>query len=103
MESIFIQDPELLRIYAAYINGTAQDYEGLDREFLETIVRMQFRNYERAYYIEQYDLFGESEWGRFERVICAMVENARLSGTAETLPNFLTEEFVLYVESSCGN
>ena len=101
-ESTILTDPELSRIYLAYLGSETAGLDPVDANRLTLIVAILFRTYEKAYYSERYDLIGEEEWGRFERMICINYARAETAGQEETIRNLMTEEFMRYI-LTCAN
>ena len=100
-ESTILTDPELSRIYVAYLNNTG-DLDSGDADRLNLIVAILFRIYEKAYYSEQYELMGEEEWGRFERLICVNYARAEAAGQAGIIRDLMTEDFMGFI-LKCAN
>ncbi len=101
-ESTILTDPELSRVYLAYLGSATASLDPADADRITLIVAILFRIYEKAYFTERYDLIGEEEWGRFERMICINYTRAETAGEAQTIRNLMTEEFMRYI-SACAN
>ena len=101
-ESTILADPELSRIHLAYLRSDTVGLSPEETDRLTFIMAILFRIYEKAYYSERYDLIGEEEWGRFERMICINYARAETAGTAQTIRNLMTEEFMRYI-LTCAN
>ncbi len=101
-ESTIVSDPELTRIYSAYLDGETAGFDPADANRLRLLMGTLFRSYEKAYFMERYNLIGEEEWGRFERMICINYARAETAGQAVTIRNLMTEEFMRYI-LACAN
>jgi len=100
-ESNINQNADLSRIWRAFIDGETTTLEALDRSRLISILTTMFRNYEKAYFTSQYDLLGESEWDRFERLICINFGRIEPIDMVETVTSILTDDFAAYIAQSC--
>jgi len=96
-----VTDADLRAVWTAFLNENTVDVD--DRQTLQMLLIVLFRNYEKAYFSERYGLLGSAEWGRFERQICLQVDRAHV--TDESILGFLdavlTDEFAVYVHSTC--
>ena len=102
MQSVVLQDPDLTRVFYDFLQDETANFEEPDRRRLQGLVVMMFRNYEKAYFMNEYDLLGEDEWGRFQRIVCLNHARARSAGIEVVLPFVLTDRFTDYLESSCA-
>jgi hypothetical protein len=102
MQSVVIQDPDLTRVFYDFLQNEAADFDEMDRRRLQGLVVIMFRNYEKAYFMNEYDLLGEDEWSRYRRVVCQNYERAGSAGIADVLPFVLTERFIDYLAASCA-
>ena len=96
-----LRDPDLVRIYDAYLNQEVSTLDELDRLRLREMVLNTFQIFEKAYFSKRYDLLGDAEWQRFERRICVGHERINAAGMAETVSSRMTEEFMEYVATIC--
>jgi hypothetical protein len=96
-------DPELARIWTTMFYGDITTLELADRRRLELMLNVTFRNYEKAYYSDQYGILGQSEWQRFTRQICNNFDRTRalVQWSEEALPVIVSEEFFDYMISTC--
>jgi len=94
---------DLRPVWGAFVNDDTAGFDADDFRQVQMLLVILFRNYEKAYFSEQYGLLGSTEWGRFERQICVQVDRARI--TDESILGFLdvilTDEFAAYVHSTC--
>ena len=96
-------NPDMLRVWAAYIDGDAAGFDDLDIQRLNSIVLNQFRIFEGAYYSRNYAVIGEREWGRIDRTICDWVERVRSVKRDGLLMRLATPEFNSYLAVRCPN
>lgn len=98
-----VTDADLRPVWTAFLNENTANFDGDDRQQLQMLLIVLFRNYEKAYFSERYGLLGSTEWGRFERQICLQVDRAHI--TDESILGFLdtilTDEFAAYIRSTC--
>jgi hypothetical protein len=98
-------DPDLSRMYEAHTRGEDGDLPVESGFRLQLVINTVWGIYENAYYVNQRGLLGASEWSRFERQICAQYDRNRVSnrwGGTFGSRTLLTEQFVTFVEGSCG-
>jgi hypothetical protein len=95
-------NPEMLRVWTAYIQGDATEFDELDNQRLNSIVLTQFRTFESAYYSRNYAVIGEREWGRIDRTICDWVRRANSVGKDRLLTRLTTPEFTSYLAERCS-
>jgi hypothetical protein len=96
-----MRDPEIARLYDAFLNNQAESFEGIDRVRLNQLILNIFQVSESAFFARRYGLLGNAEWSRFERSICgnyALVRSAKLTGI---LQRVMTEDFMEYIVASC--
>jgi len=100
LEANALGDPELSRILGAYFANDFQELNESDKLMLTRYLHILFRGYEVAFFSQEFDVIGEPEWSRFERLICinwGRVETSGVSG----LDVVLTESFLSYISESC--
>ena len=105
LDRLAIADPELDRSISAVIEGSAETLTEAQRRTVGTYLSALFKNYERAYFSREYDVIGDAEWERFERVICSNLRRAKQVGL-DLLGGgggFLTSPFREYMETSCAD
>jgi hypothetical protein len=103
LRSQMVNDPELARMFQAYLDRRPEYIEGIDAVRFRQLIINQYQIYEQAYLARQYGLLGDTEWRRFERQIC--LQHPRLGMfpyISEALMTVMTEEFMAYMEASCG-
>jgi len=59
--------------------------------------------YEKAWFAFRYGIIGESEWSRFERLICVNSSSLRSNGLEQAVRPQLTREFIGYVDGNCAD
>jgi hypothetical protein len=97
-----INDPELGRLFQAYVDSRPEGVEGIDRFRLRQLVLNQFQTYEQAYFARQYGVLGDAEWRRFERQICEAYPRAQVFPDFFQILGFvMTEEFMAFAKQSC--
>ena len=107
--SMLSSDPELARLWASFMENGEVDQERVEEVRLQLVIVSLWGVYENAYYSNQRELLGPSEWNRFERQICTQYDRAGIYGRWSDSPaealvplrTLLTEEFAAYVETSC--
>lgn len=101
LDVLRMQDAGLARVVEAFFEETTEALDESERLTLDMYVQVIFRNYERAYFSQEYDIIGDEEWSRFEFVICANSRRARLMGYEPTEAEILTNSFREYIKASC--
>ena len=96
-----IEDPDLTRIWVEFSAGRGDALSVLEPSRLNQLLMNLFNIYEKAYYANQYGIFGESEWSRFENAICTF------HGLLTTVPRIqveevLTDEFKDFAAGLCA-
>jgi hypothetical protein len=93
----WLVDPELRRIM--YVTGNSDEIlEGEDRYTQFQLKNSIYQIYERAYWANEYDQMGESEWQRFANSICH-----GKSQFWEGTTSWFSTEFVEFVEACDPN
>jgi hypothetical protein len=91
-------------LYDSFRALNSGDIDGLDdREIGRLVLYHQnlFQIYEKAYFTREYDLLGDAEWSRFERVICGGNRVLSDAGLVDTAFNSLTDAFREYISDTC--
>jgi hypothetical protein len=96
-----LRDPEIARLFDAFLNNQAESIDGLDRVRLNQLILNNFQISETAFFTQRYGLLGSAEWTRFERSICANYARARSARLTEVLQTVMTKEFMQYIAVSC--
>jgi hypothetical protein len=96
-----LRDPEIARLYNAFLTNQAEGFDGLDRVRLNQLVLNIFQISENAFYTRRYGLLGDAEWSRFEGSICGNYALVRSANMTQTVQLVMTKDFVEYIESSC--
>jgi len=104
LELTLLEDPELDRLFGAYV---AQDSSNLgtlnesERDRLRRIALIQFRNYEKAFFARQYGVIGDAEWNRVEAGICSNYERTLVIDMRLVDMSIFTEDFRNLITSRC--
>jgi len=64
-------DPELIRLFQAYLSGRVSELPEADAIRLGYMININFREQEKAYFLNQYGILGEVEWERSLRRLSA--------------------------------
>jgi erythromycin esterase-like protein len=96
-----LSDPEIARLFGAFLNNQAESIDGIDRIRLTQLILNIFQISESAFYAQRYGLLGTAEWSRFERSICDNYARARSARLAEALQLIMTKEFMEYIAVTC--
>ena len=94
------QDPELLRIWQS--RGQPDDLAEIERGQLRFLIFWLWGIYEKSYYAHAYGIIGSDEWSRFEVQLCEQ-RTAMDRSYWDNSANFLTPNFIEYVETLCGD
>jgi hypothetical protein len=98
-----LNDPEIARLWQAYLDRRPEGIDGVDAVRLRQYVLNQFQTYEQAYFARQYGVLGDAEWRRFERQVCTAYPRVNaFPDILETVSLLMTDEFMAFMESSCG-
>jgi len=103
------RDPELSRVWTAFLNGTTGNLDTHDADRLRLVINTMWRNYEKAYFSREYDVLGEVEWNRFIQAMCINYERVKAFNRAtgqdviEGRTGSLTAEFRSYFLEACGS
>jgi len=101
LERTAMADPDLLRVYMAWVTGQAVRLEGDDRNRLSLLVVAQFRVFDSVHSRQRYGLLGESEWQRFRPIICTAYGRAQEAGLELQVTQMTSSSFSEYVETAC--
>ena len=96
-----MRDPEIARLYDAFLNNQAEDIDGLDRVRLTQLILNIFQISETAFFTQRYGLLGSAEWSRFESSICGYYPLARSARLTGSLQRVMTKDFMEYIAVSC--
>ena len=104
IDRLAIADPELDRVISTFFEGSTETLTESERRTVQTYLGTVFKNYERAYFSREYDVIGDAEWERFERLICANSRRGKQIGADFVRDGeFLTAAFREYVAASCAD
>lgn len=92
-----LANPDLRPAWEAYIQETGE--AGNSDGPLWGMVALTFRSYEKAFFARKYQIIGEAEWGRFERLICIHDRRAQVADLE--FEQILTNEFMDYIDTQC--
>jgi hypothetical protein len=97
-------DKELIKMFADFNSGETLELDRTEGQQLSFVLGSLWSIYESAYFAQSYGTLGESEWSRFEQMMCGQYEYALAQeGAWETeLRNLLSAEFGDFVEERCG-
>ena len=96
---------ELAQMFADFNDGAVMELDRAERQQFGLVMTSLWSIYETAYFAQSYGTLGESEWSRFERVLCSQYESAFAfkKGLWDTeVQMILSPEFRLFVEEQCG-
>ena len=96
-----LNNPDAMRVWAAFMDRETADLDGIDRRRLDLMLLTQFRTYEMAYWAERRGLMGEEEWTRFKRSICGFFARAELAGLTSPIESTSTDQFVQFIADGC--
>ena len=98
-----VSDPDVARIWQAFQDNESGSLEGPDRTRLRQLVFWLFGVYEQSYFANRYGVLGSSEWSRFSVNVCFQYGLVLSSTTLVNGLRFVvTEEFMEYMEATCG-
>ena len=104
IDRLTIADRELDRLIATLFEGSTETLTDSERRTIRSYLNALFKTYERAYFSREYDVIGNAEWERFDRVICANSRRGRQVGADFVREGgFLTSAFREYIASSCAD
>jgi len=98
---MMLEDRDLMLGWQRYLAGEAEHLGEIDRMRLEYQLNILWADYEKAYYGYRYGIVGDSEWTRFERLICTNAGRLRGNDLKEVVEPQLTGDFNAYVERTC--
>jgi hypothetical protein len=99
--SIF-EDPELSRLFDAYIDQTTAELEETEQRRLRKVALSEFRSYEKAYFNRQYGVIGDAEWERMQSGMCLNYDRATSLGMQLGQIGVLTQEFRDHIGNLCS-
>ena len=95
------EDPELSRLYDAYVDQKTSSLAEVDQRRVARIAQSILRVYEKAYFGREYGVVGDAEWRRTQGAICLHNEWGESAGVIATQTRVLTEEFRQFVADHC--
>ena len=94
-------DPEVARIFRAWLEEDFSSLSESDKARLEQMVAYFFRNYEGAFLAHQSGLYGEFEWQRMAKNTCDNYGRAVTGGFVYLLDALMTRPFLDFMEHNC--
>lgn len=101
LSSDIYRDPELTRIYEAWLVADLSNLDPLDLQRLEQMQINMFRTYERAYLAQTAGFYGADESERMQRLTCINYVRAIVTGTSELLDVLMTNGFRNHMSTTC--
>jgi len=95
---------ELTRMFAAFNDGEEFDLDRTQNQQLNFVLGSLWSIYESAYFAYSYGTLGESEWSRFEPMMCGQYSVAVARGNfwGIGLTELISAEFKVFVQEQCG-
>ena len=98
-----VRDRDVARLLDAYTTNGFDSLDSIDRTRTIQLVANVFNVYEKAYFARGYGVLGESEWSRFQGVICThYVRTMQNETLSSVMLSVMTEEFMSYLSSNCS-
>jgi len=98
-----LEDREVARLFRAFMDGEQLEIDDIDSTRQNQLILNVFQIYEQAYFANESGLLGTAEWRRFERLICQFSSRIRTSQDwLRSVEALMTEEFIGFIEESCG-
>lgn len=96
-------DPELSLVWANFLSGETDGLDATQSTRLRGILTAGFRNFDKAFFAQKYNVIGQAEWRRFDTAICSIQELSLRSLKLDFSEHpTLTDEFREYI-ASCSN
>ena len=97
-------DPELSRMFARFNEGelSGSELDLTERQQFVLFYSSLWSIYESAYFARNYGTLGESEWSRFELMMCQQFGLSTAQGMWPMMDRILSPEFRTYTEENCG-
>jgi hypothetical protein len=96
---------ELAQMFADFNDGAVMELDRAERQQFGMVMTSLWSVYESAYFAQSYGTLGESEWSRFEQVMCSQYERAVAHKDGlwdREVQRILSPEFRYFVEEQCG-
>ena len=97
----FYSDPDLARIFAAWLAEDVSSLDESDIQRLDQVAAYIFRTYETAFLAHEAGIYGEQEWERMERASCANYDRAKAAGFIPVLEALMTQLFLDFLRDNC--
>jgi hypothetical protein len=94
-------EKELAKMFAEFNAGELRDLDQTERQQFSFIIGSLWSIYETAYFANGYGTLGDSEWSRFEQMMCHQYDLAVSQSGWDKLGMLLSPEFVQYTEVQC--
>lgn len=93
---------ELISMFDDFIEGLEMDLSPADDQKLQFVIGSLWSIYESAFFARNYGTMGESEWIRFERMMCQQYISVLDQNYWPRLDLILSLDFREYVEQQCN-
>lgn len=94
-------DEKLVKMFAEFNAGILPDLNLTERQQLIFVIGSLWSIYESSYFARSYGTLGESEWIRFEQMMCIQFERLTEQNSWSSLDRILSPEFRSYTEDQC--
>ena len=98
-DRIKLANPQVGAAWEAYANERTGELSSEDLSRVRLQAVLVFRSYEKAFFARKYEVIGEAEWRRFQRLTC--LHDARVRSAGVSVEPILTSEFMEYIKSEC--
>ena len=99
-ERTVLADPDLRRIYSAYILDETADMDEQDQRTLAILLANLFRTIDTTYTLQTYDFLGDEMWAPFVPILCQHYDLALKSDNAWVLAT-VSKGLAAFIESTC--
>jgi hypothetical protein len=93
--------PDLTRAWRAYADGQSARLDETELNRLGIVMVAIMGVYEKAYFARKAELIGDSEWSRFEPLVCGHYEASARAGILKDWQSAITTEFHAFIEERC--
>ncbi|MDA1370815.1 MAG: hypothetical protein O2971_08665 [Proteobacteria bacterium] len=94
-------DKELTRMFAQFNSGNLTNLDGTESQQFSFVYGSLWSIYESAYFARSYGTLGESEWIRFEQMMCRQFELVTEQDYWSSMDLLLSPEFKSYAQAQC--
>jgi hypothetical protein len=99
-ERTVLVDPDLRRIYSAYILDETADLDEQDQRTLAIMIANLFRTIDTTYTLQTFDFLGDQMWAPFVPILCQHYNLALNSDNAWVLTT-VSNGLAAFIESTC--